>query len=76
MYEVAQKESIKIENIVYNIRGQQVMLDSDLAKLYKTETKRINEVVRRNPKKFPDRFSWILTKEEYYSIIRSQNATL
>lgn len=38
--------------------------------------KRINEVVRRNSKKFPERFSWILTKEEYYAILRSQIATL
>ncbi|MBR3661286.1 MAG: ORF6N domain-containing protein [Bacilli bacterium] len=40
MNEVIEKEKIKIENLVYNIRGQQVMLDSDLAKLYGTETKK------------------------------------
>ena len=39
------------------------MLDSDLAKLFATETKHINEAVRRNIKKFPERFSWILTKK-------------
>lgn len=74
MYEIAQKESIKIENMVYNIRGQQVMIDSDLADLYETETKRINEVVRRNLKKFPERFSWILTEEDLQNL-RSQFAT-
>ena len=53
-----------IENIIYEIRGMQVMLDSDLAKIYQVETKRINEAVKNNPIKFPDRFSWKLTNEE------------
>ena len=39
---------IKIENLIYEIRGKQVMLDSDLAKLYQVETKRINEAVKNN----------------------------
>ena len=64
MNEIILKEKIKVENIIYEIRGKQVMLDSDLAKLYGTETKRINEVVTRNKEKFPERFSWKLTKEE------------
>ena len=76
MNEVIEKENIKIENLIYEVRGVQVMLDSDLAKLYGTETKRINEAVRRNSKKFPERFSWILSREEYYKILRSQIATL
>ncbi len=54
----------KIENMIYEIRGVQVMLDSDLARLYGTETKRINEAVKNNPDKFPERFSWKLTNEE------------
>ena len=54
----------KIENMIYEIRGKQVMLDSDLAILYGTETKRINEAVRRNNDKFPERFSWILSDSE------------
>lgn len=54
----------KIEDMIYEIRGKQVMLDSDLARLYKTETKRINEAVKNNIAKFPERFSWILTNEE------------
>ncbi len=53
-----------IENLIYEIRGKQVMLDSDLARLYHVETKRINEAVRNNPEKFPERFSWILTNDE------------
>ena len=51
---------LKIEEMIYEIRGRQVMLDSDLAKLYEVETKRINEAVKNNPYKFPERFSWIL----------------
>ena len=53
-----------IENLIYEIRGKQVMLDSDLARLYNLETKRINEAVKNNPMKFPERFSWKLTDEE------------
>ena len=55
---------IKIENMIYEIRDKQVMLDSDLARLYQVETKRINEAVKNNPDKFPDRFSWKLTTQE------------
>ncbi len=65
-----------IENMIYEIRGEQVMLDSDLALLYQVETKRINEAVRRNLKKFPARFCFKLNKNEYLNILRSQNATL
>ena len=54
----------KIENMIYEVRGKQVMLDSDLARLYGVETKRINEAVRNNPQKFPERFSFKLTDEE------------
>ena len=59
-----EKEDIKIENMIYEVRGKQVMLDSDLAKLYRVETKRINEAVKNNMEKFPERFSWKLTEEE------------
>ena len=59
-----EKEDVKIENMIYEIRGKQVMLDSDLAKLYHVETKRINEAVKNNREKFPERFSFILTNEE------------
>lgn len=55
----------KIENMIYEIRGQQVMLDSDLAELYHVETKRINEAVKNNMEKFPERFSWVLSNLEF-----------
>ena len=42
------KDNIKIEELIYEVRGKQVMLDSDLAKLYEVETKRINEAVKNN----------------------------
>ena len=52
------------------------MLDSDLAKLYHVETKRINEAVKNNPNKFPERFSWLLSIEETTKISRSKISTL
>jgi len=68
----------KIENMIYEIRGKQVMLDSDLAKLYgcKNGTKTINQAVKRHIKRFPERFAFKLTKEEYDNILRSQFGTL
>ena len=62
--DLIEKEDVKIENMIYEIRGKQVMLDSDFAKLYHVETKRINEAVKNNMEKFPERFSWKLTEEE------------
>ncbi len=64
----------EIMNLIYTVRGRQVMLDSDLARLYQVETKRINEAVRRNMKRFPEEFCFRLTKEEH-SALRSQIAT-
>ena len=64
----------KIENLVYEVRGVEVMLDSDLAMLYEVETKRINEAYYRNIDKFPERISWKLTKDEANNL-RSQFAT-
>ena len=58
-------QELKIESMIYEIRGKQVMLDSDLARLYGVETKRVNEAVKRNIDKFPERFSWLLTNEEF-----------
>ena len=65
-----------IENMIYEIRGKQVMLDSDLAKLYqcKNGTKEINQAVSRNIEKFPNRYSWILSNNELENL-RSQNVT-
>ncbi len=56
--------SINIESLIRIIRGEQVMLDSDLAMLYGVETKRLNEQVKRNLNRFPEDFMFQLTKEE------------
>jgi hypothetical protein len=69
---VINEENIK--NKIYTIRGVQVMLDRDLAKLYQVETRRINEQVKRNIERFPEDFMFQLTKEEL-EIWKSQNAT-
>ena len=67
-------DNINIESLIRVIRGQQVMLDSDLAMLYNVETKRLKEQVNRNLERFPDDFLFKLTREEYNSL-RSQIAT-
>jgi len=64
MNDIVNINNERLENMIYEIRGKQVMLDSDLTKLYKVETKRINEAVKRNPEKFPERYSFILNDEE------------
>ena len=64
-----------IKNLIYNIRGKQVMLDSDVAMLYHYETKKINQAVKRNIDRFPERFCFQLTEEEF-SNLRSQFVTL
>ena len=66
MNEIIEKENV--ENMIYEIRGKEVMLDSDLAKLYQVETKRINEAVKNNPDKFPERYLFRLTEKEYLSL--------
>ena len=63
-----------IKNLIYTIRGKQVMLDSDVAMLYHYPTKRINEAVRRNIERFPENFCFKLTKIEAETL-RSQFAT-
>lgn len=63
-----------IQNKIYEVRGQKVMLDFDLAKLYGSETKRLKEAVRRNLKRFPSDFMFELTKEEFERL-RSQIAS-
>ena len=75
MNEIIVKDSIKIENLIYEIRGKQVMLDSDLAKLYGVETKRINEAVKNNIEKFPERYCFRITEKEYSSL-KSKISTL
>ena len=78
MTDVIVKHDVIIENLIYEIRGKQVMLDSDLAKLYKCAngTKTINLAVKRHINRFPERFMFKLTKEEYHKILRFQFETL
>lgn len=68
------KDLVVIQNLIYEIRGCKVMLDSDLAKLYEVETKVLNQSVKRNIKRFPSHFMFQLTKEEW-QILRSQFVT-
>ena len=64
----------RILRIILVIRGEKVILDSDLAELYGVETRRLNEQVRRNIEKFPDDFVFQLTREEFINL-KSQIAT-
>jgi len=74
MNELIIKENTKIEDMIFEIRGKQVILASDVAKLYQVETKRINEMVKRNINRFPEDFCFQLNENEY-KILRSQTAT-
>ena len=60
---------IQIKNLIYEIRGNKVMLDSDLADLYEVPTFRLNEAVKRKRARFPQNFMFQLTKEEYDFLI-------
>ena len=64
-----------IESMIYIVRGQKVMLDFELAKIYGYETKRFNEQVKNNIEKFDDDFRFKLSKEEYLEILRSKKST-
>jgi hypothetical protein len=64
----------RIEDRIYTVRGKRVMLDADLARLYGVTTARLNEQVRRNPDRFPEDFTFILTNQEL-KVLMSQNAT-
>ena len=72
--DITKYETENIKNLIYMIRGKQVMLDSDVAMLYHYPTKRINETVRRNAERFPDNFCFKLTENEVENL-RSQFAT-
>lgn len=72
---VIKYEIEEIRNLIYTIRGRQVILDSDVAMLYHYPTKRINETVGRNKERFPENFCFQLNQEELESL-RSQFATL
>ena len=64
----------QIQQKIFEIRGQKVMLDRDLAQMYGVETKRLNEQIKRNMKRFPEDFMFQLTKEEFQNL-KSQFAT-
>ena len=71
-------EIILIQNLIYEVRGQKVMLDFDLAKLYQIETKALKQAVRRNLERFPSDFMFSLTQNEFNSLVispRSQFVT-
>lgn len=67
-------ELVIIQSKIYEIRGQKVMIDKDLADLYQVEVKRLNEAVKRNIKRFPSDFMFQITKEEWQDL-KSQYAT-
>jgi hypothetical protein len=68
-------ELLKIENKIYEVRGQKIMLDFDLAEMYETETKVLKQAVKRNITRFPADFMFEVTREEY-NFLRSQFVTL
>ena len=77
MNEIIEKEQILIEDMIYEVRGVQVMLSSDVAKLYKVETKVLNQTIKRNINRFPVSFCFQLTNEEIDILSsRSQIVTL
>lgn len=67
--QVNQNPLENIENLILNIRGKQVMLDRDLARLYGVETKRLNEAVKRNIERFPERFMFQLADDEKNKVV-------
>ena len=68
------KEESEIKGLIYNFRGKEVMLDSDIAELFKVETKKLNQQVKRNQNRFPEDFCFKLNSIEF-KILRSQNVT-
>lgn len=76
MNDIIVKDEVMIENLIYEIREKQVMLDSDLAKLYecKNGTKEINQAVKNNIEKFPERYAFRISEEESKNL-KSKNLT-
>ena len=64
-----------IESMIYEIRGERVMLDFDLAKIYGYTTRKLNEQVKNNIKKFPEDFMFQLSRQELEQILRSKKST-
>jgi len=69
-------EEVLIAQKIYEIRGQKVMFSGDLAELYEVGTKVLNQQVKRNINRFPQRYMFKLTMDEYRKALRSQNVTL
>ena len=65
MNKIVVSDNIKIENIIYEIRGKQVMLDSDVAFLFDYQTKELNRNVKNNIERFPENYCFRLTEQEY-----------
>ena len=68
-------ENTNIEECIFNIRGQQVMFDNDVAFFFGTEVKKLNQQMKRNIERFPKDFCFQLSEKEIDSILRSQNVT-
>ena len=66
--DITKYETENIKNLIYTIRGKQVMLDSDVAILYHCETKYINRVVKRNIERFPKEFCFQLIEKEFQNL--------
>ena len=69
-----ENELQRIKSLIFEVRGQQIMLDEDLGKIYQVDTKRLNQAVKRNIDRFPVEFMFQLTKEEYENL-KSQFVT-
>jgi phage regulator Rha-like protein len=69
---------VPVESVIHTVRGRKVIVDTDLARIYDVEIRRLNEQVKRNADRFPDDFMFRLTQEEWEELrrLRSQNATL
>lgn len=77
MNKIVEKDNEDISSKIYEVRGVQVMFSSDVALLYRAETKVINQTIKRNIMRFPESFCFQLTKEELDQIsLRSQIVTL
>ena len=68
MNEIITKENIKIEDMIFEVRGKQVMIDSDVAMLFGYKTKDLNRAVRNNKNRFPENYCFQLTEEEYKNL--------
>ena len=68
MNEIVVQDNIKIEDLIYKVRGKLVILDYDLARVYNSETRIINQTVKRNSKRFPEEFCFQLNELEYENL--------